>query len=146
MPIYEDPMERGKTGMQGGTGESSRSSGQGVGAIREKAYEVGHGIRDLAETTRDVAREQQGSPEPGLEFRELRLRDDGRAAVELDGGEPASRLAGGLVEGIEAPRGQRGGHRDGKGRLEKTATIHHVTSPTAVVPPLKAERSSSVAA
>jgi ElaB/YqjD/DUF883 family membrane-anchored ribosome-binding protein len=51
-------MERGKTGMQGGTGESSRSSSQGAQAIREKATEVGHGIRDLAETTRDVAREQ----------------------------------------------------------------------------------------
>ncbi len=89
--------------------------------------------------------EEQGPAQARLEIRERGLFDDCRRAVELDGGEAARGLRRGLVEGVQPRRRQRVSDGGSQGRLEEVTAVH-AASTAAVSFPLKAERSSRIAA
>ncbi len=90
--------------------------------------------------------DQQRAAQLRLQRGEVGLRDDGRGAVELDGGKAARGLARGLVEREEPRRRQRVCDRGGERGLEEPASVDHATSPAATVLPRNAERRSKNAA
>ena len=89
--------------------------------------------------------EEQGPAQARLEIRKRGLFDDCRRAVELDGGEAARGLRRGLVEGVQPRHRQRVSDGGSQGRLEEVTAVH-AASTAAVSFPLKAERSSRIAA